>query len=188
MCCGLVEAVAREMKLGTASTFAPHANYLNMQKHGLLPSDWSEGGKRLLYDVVGNQDGPDPRTAGFNGVPPDEPIEWLDNDWWNICEGDKDDHIANQAALLVVQRSDDYIMVPGYDMYNHRNGQYHNTEISWSRGNPHITRASRKIKKGEQIYNSYNFCAECEGRSEGYGTAGKCLFLEGKISLCLTLQ
>ena len=181
MCCGTVEAVAREMKLGPSSKFAPYTNYLNIQKQyhsedgisGLLPSDWSQEGKRLLYDIVGKQDGPDPRTAGFNGIPPDEPIEWLENDWWKVCEGDKDDDISNQAALLVVQRSDDYVMVPGYDLYNHRNGKYHNTDITWSNNNPHIVRSSRKILKGEQIYNSYNFCTECEGRRDGYGTAGK---------------
>jgi hypothetical protein len=85
--------------------------------------------------------------------------------------------MANQAALLVVQRSDDYIMVPGYDLYNHRNGKWHNTHIQWDRDQPHITKASRNIRKGEQIYNSYNFCAECVGRATRYGAAGTFYFI-----------
>lgn len=96
----------------------------------------------------------------------------LEYDFHNRCGGSRRDQLANHAALLVIQRSDDYIMVPGYDLYNHRNGRHHNTEIRWEHEQPHVTKASRKIKKGEEIFNSYNFCAECEGRVAHYGAAG----------------
>lgn len=101
-------------------------------------------------------------------------ISRLEIDYHQKCQGSRRDPMANHAALLVVQRSDDYIMVPGYDLYNHRNGKYHNTEIRWEDGQPHVTKASRAIQKGEQIYNSYNFCVECEGRRSHYGAAGMC--------------
>lgn len=78
--------------------------------------------------------------------------------------------MANHAALLVVQRSDDNVMVPGYDLYNHRNGAHKNTNVRLDQN--HVTTASRTIAKGEQIYNSYNLCEECDGRSTEYGTAG----------------
>ena len=170
MCCGTVKAVAREMKLGSKSIVAPYANYLNEESKGQLPSAWSQAGKDLLYEIVGKSDGNDPRDTD-NNIFPVEPVEWLTLDWWTYCKGDKEDEISNQAAMLVVQRSDDSIMVPGYDLYNHRNGKYHNTEITYQKGKAHTTRASKTIQKGEQIYNSYNRCTECGGRADAYGTA-----------------
>jgi hypothetical protein len=97
----------------------------------------------------------------------------LEYDYHKLCNGSPEDKVANLAALLVVQRSDDYVMIPGYDLYNHRNGKYHNTDMRWDRDEPHETKASRNIKKGEQIYNSYNLCEECEARTHEYGAGGK---------------
>jgi len=171
MCCGTVAAVLKEMKLGDKSKYHPYPEYLKSQPEDFLPSNWSEKGKDLLYEIVGLPSGNDPRTADFDSIPPEEPIEWLEIDYHQKCQGSRRDPMANHAALLVVQRSDDYIMIPGYDLYNHRNGKYHNTEIHWEHGKPHVTKASRAIKKGEQIYNSYNNCAECEGRQSHYGAA-----------------
>ena len=38
------------------------------------------------------------------------------------------------------------------------------------RGRSHEVRASRTIEAGEQLYNSYNLCPECQGRYIGYDT------------------
>ena len=57
--------------------------------------------------------------------------------------------------------------------YNHRNGRWFNTETLVTRGEHHVTTATRTIEKGEQIYLSYNDCNICEGREFDYGTAGK---------------
>lgn len=57
-------------------------------------------------------------------------------------------------------------------MYNHRNGKFLNTEVTTEFDEKHVTKASRDIKPGEQIHNSYNNCKECIGRKVGYGTAG----------------
>ena len=165
MCCGTVESVAREMKLGESSAFKEYAAYLNAQASGQLPSGWDEASKDLLRKVVGGES-----HIGAGEIYPDEPTEWLDYDWYTDCKGDRSDDVSAKAALLVVQRSDDEKMIPVYDMYNHRNGRWHNTVTATTTGKDHVTRASRDIAAGEQIYNSYNFCKECGGRRLGYGT------------------
>lgn len=76
MCCGTVEAVLKEMKLGEDSKFHPYPMYLRSQPDDDLPSNWSEKGKDLLYEIVGVPQGNDPRTVDFDSIPPEEPIEW----------------------------------------------------------------------------------------------------------------
>jgi hypothetical protein len=74
---------------------------------------------------------------------------------------------------MIIQRSDDAIMIPAYDAYNHRNGKWQNTKTKIVHGEFHETRASKTIEPGEQILLSYNFCDECDGRAHRYGTAGE---------------
>ena len=167
MCCGTVRSVAKEMQLGEKSEdFGPYAAYLNAQAEGQLPSAWSPAGKKLLQDLVGGE----PKGTI---IPPTEPSQWLEYDWHNRCKGFPEDTLSNKAALLVVQRSDDYLMIPGYDLFNHRNGAWLNTMTQTMEGQHQITTATKTIEKGEQIYISYNQCKECQGRRFGYGTAGK---------------
>ena len=168
MCCGTVEALAREMKLGVNSEFAPYVQYLNAQPDGQLPSAWEKPAQDLFREIVGGS------SVKNTEIPPAEPTEWLEWDWYKNCEGDRADKLAAKAALLVVQRSDDAYMIPAYDMYNHRNGKrWLNTKTTTTAGEHHLTRAHRDIKAGEQIYISYNHCAECQGRATEYGTGGK---------------
>ena len=168
LCCGTGTAAAREMRKGEKSeNYAPYAMYLNAQDYHQLPSAWSDQGKKLLQQIVGG-------SVKETIIPPDEPTEWLDFDWYNRCQGDRNDTLSSKAALLVVQRSDDYYMIPAYDFYNHRNGKWTNTETRTIENKHHITTATRTIEEGEQIYISYNMCKECSGRTSGYGTAGKC--------------
>lgn len=164
MCCGTIRAVAREMKLGAESRYGPYAVYLNHESEGQIPSAWSEPGKKLFLDITKDET-----------LPPEEPVHWLTNDYWTRCQGDPSDLIGNKAALLVVQRSDDSLMIPAYDAYNHRNGNWTNTETTIEFGDYHETKATRAIEAGEQIYITYNQCKECHGRRVGYGTAGKSL-------------
>lgn len=189
MCCGTVKTVAREMKKGSLSEFAPYASYLNSQPDDHVPSAWSAQGKELLQALVGGE-------VTDTLIPPEEPTEWLEADWYGRCRGSRADKLAAKAAMMVVQRSDDILMIPGtqknmpcvccncgvniltvlsplgYDMYNHRNGKYHNTVCTTHHGEKHVTVASRDILPGEQIHNSYNRCKECGGRKVGYGAAG----------------
>lgn len=64
------------------------------------------------------------------------------------------------------------LSLKGYDLYNHRNGKYLNTDVTIMEDEKQVTVATRDIQPGEQIYNSFNQCAGCEGRRVGYGTAG----------------
>ena len=105
MCCGTVRSVAREMKLGNASKYAPYAIYLKSEPPNQIPSSWSKGGQDLLMDVIAN-----------NVIPPEDPLKWIKDEWFKRCRGDPNDKVAIEAALLVVQRADDSIMVPAYDV------------------------------------------------------------------------
>ena len=59
-----------------------------------------------------------------------------------------------------------------FNRYNHRNGHWFNTKSSQEREEGHEVRARRTIEAGEEIFNSYNLCDECESRHHGYGTPG----------------
>ena len=78
------------------------------------------------------------------------------------------------AALLVIQRSWDDLLLPVYDMMSHRNGHWLNTktdeDASVYDGTPIDVLAKRDIKAGEQIYVSYNMCEDCTSRERTYGT------------------
>lgn len=76
LCCGTAEAVLKEMKMGEKSQYHPYSTYLKSQPIDDLPSNWSEQGKDLLYEIVGVPQGRDPRTSDFDSIPPEEPIEW----------------------------------------------------------------------------------------------------------------
>ena len=167
MFCGTVAAVAREMRLGDESKFAPYANYLNSQGNDQLPSSWTPAGQELLRSIVGGE-------VEEPEIPPTEPTEWLSYDWNYRCDGKSRDAVSAKAAMLVVQRSDDHIMIPAYDMYNHRNGKWFNTRTDTELEVNHVTKATRVIEAGEQIYVSYDQCEECSGREIGYGTGGEC--------------
>merc|ERR1719343_853975 len=103
-------------------------------------------------------------------VPPNYATTWLEEDWYEDCDGDPTDDLSAKAAMLVVSRADDDLLVPVYDMYNHRNGKYYNTFMKAVRGELYQVTARRDIQPGEQLYNSYNMCDNCGGRRDGYGT------------------
>jgi hypothetical protein len=175
LCCGTGYAVAREMRKAEDSEYAPYVTYLNAQSEGQIPSAWSKQGKALLQEIIGG-------TAREPFIPPTEATEWLDDDWYTRCDGDPHDALTAKAALLVVQRSDDVLMIPAYDFYNHRNGKWLNAGAEIVKGTHHITKATRTIEPGTQLYISYNMCTECGGRRSGYGTAGK-LFRHQMVSV-----
>jgi hypothetical protein len=150
------------MRLGKDSKYAPYVMYLNEQSDSQIPSVWSKAAQDLFLDVLGDGD-----------IPPFRATTWISRDLFGRCKGDPDDKILTKAALMVIQRSDDAIMIPGYDAYNHRNGNWTSTETIIKEGVYHQTVAVRAIEKGEEIYLSYNLCKFCGGRKRKYGTAGK---------------
>jgi hypothetical protein len=167
--CGTARNVAEEMRLGPeGSEYGPYIGYLLTQREGQIPSAWSKEGQNLLLDILGG------KTDAK--LPPLDAVSWLEDDWYGSCNGDRNDAFAAHAAMLVVQRADDDFMVPVYDLYNHRNGDYFNTRLTNNEGVNQEMRARRTIQPGEQLHNSYNLCDICGGRAEGYGTPGT-LFL-----------
>ena len=117
MCCGTVKALTRELagvnrgSFFSSSPFAPYIRYLDAQPDGVLPSDWSRVGQRLLRKITGGH-------VKNPMIPPTEPTEWLIYDWRGGClRGGTSTPLQNKAALLVVQKSDDPLMVPGGDLY-----------------------------------------------------------------------
>jgi nitrogen fixation protein len=157
--CSTATALAREMKLGKDSKYAPYVMYLNGESDRQIPSTWSKQAQNLFNRVIGNND-----------IPPNRATTWITKSWYKRCGGDPEDKIALKAALMVIQRSDDEIMIPAYDAYNHRNGNWTSTDTTIKQGQYHETRATRTIQPGEEIYLSYNLCKHCGGRKMDYGT------------------
>jgi Spermine/spermidine synthase domain len=57
------------------------------------------------------------------------------------------------------------------DMLSHRNPPYLNTDHDPIRDGESVKlRATKPIKAGDEIYTSYNFCADCSARKHNYGT------------------
>lgn len=163
MVCGTVRNLAAQLNLDDESAYAPYVKYLkDTQPPGQLPSAWSAAGKSLLVRFLGDD--------GNKAFPPEYPIEWLTDDWEQDCDGSKDP-VEQYAALLVVQRAWDDVLIPVFDMMSHRNGDYWNTRSSPVREGKDVkVTAGKAIKKGDQIYTSYNMCEDCGARYTTYGT------------------
>jgi hypothetical protein len=118
--CGTVRNVVREMKKllkaeedgqedsSVVSKYAPYILYLLKQPKSPIPSFWSQNGRSILEQVLG---------GARRVLPPAEVDTWLDEDWYETCDGDEADELSAKAAMLVVSRADDALMVPIYDMY-----------------------------------------------------------------------
>lgn len=167
MSCGMVRSLARELKLGNKSRYAPFANFVLSQQLDHIPSNWSPLGKKILVEITGE-------TINGPLIPPLEATEWLDLDWFDTCKGDPDDLLSAKAALFVVQWNDEGKIIPISGFYGHRNGNWTNAAIFTDDSEGPELRTTRDIARGEQIYQSFNRCPECGGRQFGFGTAGKC--------------
>ena len=176
--CSMVHVLSRELQLGQSSKFAPYVEYLNTQPLHQLPSVWSTEAQNLLLQIMG-QSWEQNDIYEFEldddlvavSFPPVRMLSWME-EWYDRCEGNPNDTWGRRAALMAILRADDAIMIPAYDFYNHRNGQWHNADSEIEVGSHHETRARRTIEAGEQIFISYYRCLDCAGRAEGYGTSG----------------
>ena len=164
--CGTVRNLAKELKLGENSAFAPYVRYLLSLDDGQVPSAWTDATKAMLEDILGDD----------RMLPPGAATVMLHDEWVFECDGDESDKLALKAAELVMQREDVALMVPLYDFFEHRNGDYFNTKTMIKNGKYHKTLASRTIQAGEQIHKSFDKCEECDSEAirAGYGTAGEC--------------
>ncbi len=102
MQCETTFSLIREMNKGRESVYAPYVDpyveYLQSLPTNMIPSAWSEEGKDLLELV-----------CGYEQLPPDEPVLWLSKDWKMNCRGSTENETA---ALLVLSKGDDGLMVP----------------------------------------------------------------------------
>jgi len=151
--CSTARALAKELSLGEESKFGPFVKILSDLGRPSLPETWSEAGRELLDKVLGKF------------IAPQDYMRF--GKWWREeCKGDPAVAPEFDAVLLMVTRAADVAlsdegtasqaaMVPFYDLYNHRNGPSHNTRVEAAVGQEFKVYATRAIKKGEEIYNSY---------------------------------
>jgi hypothetical protein len=159
--CGLVHRLAHELERGKDSDdYAPYMLYLSQkqqQLQQLIPSGFSDFGKELMLDLLGDDE----------DLPPPEPMGWMD-EWVSDCQGDPTDDFARMAAMIFLQQQYNDMLVPVYDFYKHRNGPYTNTYVSVDHKHGLQVYASRDILQGQQLHQTYN-----RGEAfENYGTAG----------------
>jgi len=183
--CGTAHTLGREMKKGRDSFYAPYAVYINDEPDNQLPSQYSDKAKELLWSVIGWDPDEvnrspvfDRKDASSQRIMPNGIADRMDLFWYGTCKADRKDKIMAKAASMVMPRADDHILIPAYDAFNHRNNdkhngyEYMNARTKTTQDKYHQTFALRDIKKGEQIFISYNMCAQCGGRADyGFGTA-----------------
>ena len=193
MNCGTVRNLIDQLKLKDESKYAPYVNYLMDTQPPGIPSAWSKAGKDLLARITEPPDSFSVVDRWFPiqwsvvvkellsiltgqpyirfHLPPYNPSNWLWLDeWYETCEG-SNDPLEEYAALTVVQRSWDELLIPVFDKLSHRNGPWLNTAHSdvFDRDIDVEVKASRDIKTNEQLYTSYNECENCSNRKYEFG-------------------
>ena len=152
--CLLSHRLMEEMNLGESSRYAPYIAYLQTQKVGQLPVNWSKEGKDLLQKVL---------------VPGSDGVDWMDVYFKGGCI-DGDNTFEVHMMEMTVQRHFDTALIPIWDMVNHDNGRF-NTEINsiYDEGGVKV-HASGVIRAGEEILATYDMCADCGDHAEENGT------------------
>lgn len=159
--CPTARALAKELAKGD-DEMSPLAKLLSdPSSDASVPETWSEAGRKLLDEVLGE--------SGAIG-----PLEYGGR-YRDLCKGgdeaaDDDAAVADRALFLAVTRSkavsravdDDATtetlraVIPFVDLYNHKNGRYPNVAVVVADGGKAIQAVStRNIRKGDQLYVSY---------------------------------
>jgi hypothetical protein len=165
--CSTARNLAEQLRLKDESKYAPYVNYLlDTQSPDTIPSAWSDSAQSLFERVLGNSEEDIDVLQLLGG----DPFLWLE-EWYESCNG-SDDPIDEYAALLVIQRSWDDMLIPILDMMSHRNGKWWNIKYSdvYDDSQDIEVRARRDIQKGEQLYSTYNKCDSCGRRTNMFGT------------------
>ena len=164
--CELVKVTMKEHAKGAESIYAPFIDYLFHQDRHFLSATWSPAGKELFHKLLGYN--PETKEQLF---PPQDPTQALDIRWIEKCGGTYDDPDEVHIATMAMTRSWEVVFIPIYDMFNHRNGDFHNIYSNSVYDFEEVEiRADRDIKAGEELYNSYNMCDDCGYRLTEYGT------------------
>ena len=190
--CTTMNAIAKELLLGHDSKFAPYLQHLQHQQSLKVPSQYSQQGKELFWEVLESEN----QVMLMEPTVPYEVREGVPH----VCETmyhahEEDTKVpgsgAHAAARWVQQQfavpldSSFDAMIPLIDLYPHRNGNFTNVELQiiphdeQQQQQQHFARliALRDIVKGERLHTSLNECSTCrfwqEERDEvGYGTPG----------------
>lgn len=102
--CNTARALVDHYKLGEQSFFKDYVNYLfDGNKRGRLPDRWSDAAKEIVEAFVGDE----------------LPSPFIGKSFEDDCDGDGDP-IEEDAYDFVLARSWTEIMIPVYDMVNHR--------------------------------------------------------------------
>jgi len=167
--CETVYSLIHELNLGEKSKFGPYLKYFHDFKTNYLIEQWSETGKDLINHIAGYD-----MNAGGT---------WLQY-WYEVCHG-SDDLMDEKAALYVGTRAEDYLLIPLFDLANHRNGYMNhahtNIKIEIVDGISVDGIATRDIGAGEQIYLSYNKNAELHGHADYFSGATNMLYNFGFV-------
>lgn len=174
--CSTFRKLLQEIKLGSNSKYMPYIDYLLARKQR-LPVSQSKNGKKLFAEILGIQDETDYSFKQPQHLPlMDELIpRFLDYEWRTVCGSEdydkelEDEEVLITAATLLTQFAHNELLIPTYDFYTHRNGDWLNTEVQAVYGEYYQIVARRTIEKGEQIHGSYNDCDDCSERDD-YGT------------------
>ena len=155
--CDTVRNLVRQRRLGAESEFAPYVNYLFDAAHAPgtppLPSAYSDAGKRLLESVLGIE------------MPTSSTM--TKKTWESQCapeyEDEVDSELHDRAYHMWLRRNWEDVLIPVYDMVNHRMGsKWTNVEASSSHQDtdPVHVYATRDIEAGEQLLYPYNDCTD----------------------------
>ena len=152
--CKLTHKLAKEIKLGEQSQFAPYIAYLKTQREGQLPALWAEEARNLLRSI---------------SQPESQIVDWIEDNFQKKGCISEDSFEVHMLAL-VLQRSFDAAMIPLWDMVNHDNGRINtkNTSIYSKKGIEVM--ASQVIDEGEEIFASYDLCLDCFDVEDYWGT------------------
>ncbi|KAL7572556.1 hypothetical protein ACA910_000376 [Epithemia clementina (nom. ined.)] len=130
--------------------------------HDHLPSAWSRRAKFVVRNIVG-QDLLYPRAFGSF-----DPCEQFHSD------DDEYNQLLDAALRIVESRGWNEMLVPVFDMGNHRNGHWHNMDqLHDSKTHKDFeVVALRNVEAGEQLYLSYNECPDhtCDGEAHKFIT------------------
>lgn len=116
MCCGLVRKLAHHMTLGDQSEFAVYMRYINALPENQIPSVWSTQAQDLLLKVIGMTREESMMSDELSKIfPPSRVVSWIQEAWYDTCQGDPNDLVEIKAAVISLMRTDDELMIPAYD-------------------------------------------------------------------------
>jgi len=160
-----------EYEKGDESFYAPYLSYLfddtvGGMSLGLTPSSWTYEGQQQLHFILGHSDGDGGYSSG-EGLQPaifnrESVFEKCgDNFRAPMPKEELEDEVlreqAEDALVFYWSRSWQDKMIPVLDMFNHRNGAFLNVASTNAHTGDDITAsASRDIKAGEQLQNTYS--------------------------------